>query len=329
MAQRRRDQSPGLGAVRTGAGELGDPSPSPPWDGCVGEGDFYPHVAFWRDFPAPWQGSEQIPGGDGASVPWWHGEGRAAPRCERQRWGSPRGLLSAPCWSRGAPGLSACQMAPLPGSSTAGADICASSPAWLRSAPRHGAGGSPAGSLRVAFPCHQPPCDEPASPVWVLGGETEAAGREAAELSLDPHHPHHPHHPTPHPGVVLSCRALTSGCQELGGGEGGLGQGLGQRWHRLPPMCPGLWGCLAPPAAASQAWGCERGCGVAWWWPGGDPGGGLVVARSHPRCCAPRHPVAVLGSVAPTTAPAPRGQPVACPRVPWVPPEDVDGCAEV
>lgn len=73
--------------------------------------------------------------------------------------------------------------------------------------------------------------------------------------------------PTPRPGVVLSCRALTSWCQEPGGGEGGLGQGLGQRWHRLPPMCPGLWGCLAPPAAASQPRGCERGCGVAWWWP--------------------------------------------------------------
>lgn len=248
-----------------GLGSWGILPQAPPWDGCVGVGDFCPHVAFWRDFPAPWQGSEQIPGGDGASVPWWHGEGRAAPRCERQRWGPPRGLLSAPCWSRGAPGLSACQTAPLPGSSTAGADICASSPAWLRSAPRHGAGGSPAGSLRVAFPCHQPPFDEPASPVWVLGGETEAAGREAAELSLDPHHPHHPHHPTPRPGVVLSCRALTSGCQEPGGGEGGLGQGLGQRWHRLPPMCPGLWGCLAPPAAASQPRGCERGCGVAWW----------------------------------------------------------------
>lgn len=132
----------------------------------------------------------------------------------------------------------------------------------------------------------------------------------------------------------------------------------------IPRLTPGLF-CLAersPRGAKSRgearvawdrAWGsagtgshpCARGFGAAWLllqlppspgaargavgWRGGDPGGGLVVARSHLRCCAPRHPVAMLGPAAPTTAPAPRGQPVACPRVPWVPPEDADGCAEV
>lgn len=210
MAQHRRDQSPGLGAGRAGAGELGKPSPSPPWDG-VGWGGrlfaqplrsggiFLLHGRAPSRFPVR---MERVCRG---------GTGRAGLHpgvCARD--GGPLGPAPSPCWSRGAPRLSACQTAPLPGSSTAGADICASSPACLRFAPRHGAGGSLAGalrSLRVAFPCHQNPSMS-RHLQCVPGGETEAAGRDVAELPLNPNRPQARSHASPR--AVLSCRARTS-----------------------------------------------------------------------------------------------------------------------
>lgn len=117
----------GLGAVCTGEHLLG-------LGGCV----------CCRGVCAGWElGAVSTGGGDvlsgGCSLGCGE-QGRAAPLC-LQGAGSPLCLCVGP-WMEPESPSSACQTAPLPGSSTAGADICALSPACLQLAPWHSHSGS-------------------------------------------------------------------------------------------------------------------------------------------------------------------------------------------